>query len=123
MESYFKMKFSLLYVEIISLANLPPPNPIKVNAQLFVKKKKKKSNVCIIEDHLNYHFEKCAPGDSDTSTFLIILRNTSNRDKKRLFRLSGFSADCTLGLPGELLNTFGQAPAPEDLNELAWART
>jgi len=35
------MKFSLLYVEIISLANLPPPNPIKVNAQLFVKKKKK----------------------------------------------------------------------------------
>lgn len=43
---------------------------------------KKKSNVCIIEDHLNYHFEKCAPGDSDASTFLIILGNTSNRDKK-----------------------------------------
>lgn len=35
--------------------------------------------------------------------------------KKRLFRLSGFSADCTLELPEELLNTFGQAPAPEDL--------
>lgn len=41
------MKFSLLYVEIISLANLPPPNPIKVNAQLFVKKKKKKSQMYV----------------------------------------------------------------------------
>ena len=107
------MKFSLLYTEIISRAT-PPQNPIKVNAQLFVKKKKK-SNVCIIEDHLNYHFEKCAPGDSDASTFLIILGNTSNRDQKRFFRLSGFSADSTLELTEELLNTFGQAPAPEDL--------
>ena len=44
--------------------------------------KKKKSNVYMVEDHLNYYFEKCAPGDSDTDTFLIIFGNTSNRDKK-----------------------------------------
>ena len=92
----------------------PPPKPYKSKC-IAICKKKKKSNVCIIEDHLNYHFEKCAPGDSDASTFLIILGNTSNRDKKRFFRLSGFTADCTLELPEELLNTFGQAPAPEDL--------
>lgn len=29
--------------------------------------------------------------------------------KKRLFRLNGFSADCTLELPGELLNTLARS--------------
>ena len=74
-------------------------------------------------------FPTCFPYSTEGVTFCY--RHEFSVSKEFLYepenediaRTVGPKVGSILELPGELLNTFGQAPAPEDLTELAWART